>query len=127
MLAEAANGAAAEWDAEHHKEEHVGTEEPGMAGRDGLKGSSSTALDTLGKSSQADYPPVSSPQSMDWHQHEAPTPQLSPPQQQVMIKSAPLKRQLQVLNYWLLTWACSPGGLQTSYVIHACGISADCA
>lgn len=84
MLAEAANGAAAEWDAEHHRGEHVGSK-AGMAGRDGPRGSSSTALDALGDSPQMDFPTVGSSPPAAWpEQDRASLQQQSPPQEQVL-------------------------------------------
>ena len=82
MLAEAANGAAAEWDAEHHRGERVGLE-PGMAGRDGPGGSSSTALDALGNSPQMDFPTVGSSPPAGWAEQDRTNVQQSPPQEQV--------------------------------------------
>ncbi len=97
MLAEAANGAAAEWDAEHHRGERVGTK-PGMAGRDGPGGSSSTALDAMGNSSQMDFPTVGSSPPSAWPEQDRAHVQQSPPQEQVLsltrilVTSAILKR-----------------------------------
>ena len=83
MLAEAANGAAAEWDAEHHRGERLGSK-PGMAGRDGPKGSSSTALDALGNSPQMDFPMVGSSPPSAWPEQDGGNVQQSPPQEQVL-------------------------------------------
>ena len=83
MLAEAANGAAAEWDAEHHHKERVGLE-PGMAGRDGPRGSSSTALDALGNSPQMDFPTVGSSPPTGWAEPDRANMQQSPSQEQVV-------------------------------------------
>ena len=77
MLAEAANGAAAEWDAEHHRGEHVGSK-AGMAGRAGPRGSSSTALDALGDSPGMDFPMGLSPEQ------DRASLQQSPRQEQVL-------------------------------------------
>lgn len=69
MLAEAANGAAAEWDAEHHRE-RLG-QEAGAAGRDKPRqSSSSTGLDALGRSPQTDFPTLGSNQPAAWPEHE---------------------------------------------------------
>ena len=84
MLAEAANGAAAEWDAEHHRGERVGSK-PGMAGRDGPRGSSSTALDALGNSPQMDFPTVGSSPPNAWPEQDRAAVQQSPPHEQVLL------------------------------------------
>ena len=83
LLAEAANGAAAEWDAEHHREERVGTR-PDTAGRDGRKVSSSAALDALGKSPQLTFPTGGTSPPAAWPEQDRANAGQSPSQDQVL-------------------------------------------
>lgn len=86
MLAEAANGAAAEWDAEHHtNEEERVRPGPGMAGRDGPRGSSSNALDAMGTSPEAMMPTRSGSPPAAWQEHEMAHAREGTPPQQVLL------------------------------------------
>ena len=90
MLAEAANGAAAEWDAEHHRE-RLG-QEAGAAGRIGPRqSSSSTGLDALGKSLQTDFPTLGSDPPAAWPEQEQERPDnqeqgMAPEQRQQLLQ-----------------------------------------